>query len=107
MTGIPKLTPCFVLFTNGEANSKSGSTSLLIYADRVTIFAKRKFGAHSQPQRLSVDSSTVQKKMVVEVTVDSLINQPGEHPACRMAVDAPLVANKICFLQFQALKRDR
>ena len=97
----------FCAFHAGGSELRSGSTLLVIIADRATIFAKRKFGAHSQPQRLSVDSSTVQKKMVVEVTVDSLINQPGEHPACRMAVDAPLVANKICFLQFQALKRDR
>ena len=38
----------------------------------------RKFGAHSQPKRLSVDSSTVQIKMVVEWWY--IIHQPGEHP---------------------------
>ena len=42
----------------------------MIDADCFTIFAQRKFGAHSQPKRLSVDSSTVQAKMMVEVTVD-------------------------------------
>ena len=42
----------------------------MIDADIVAMFAQRKFGAHSQPKRLLADSSTVQKKMVVEVTVD-------------------------------------
>ena len=73
VTSIPKLTPFFVLFTQGEARGSKlqcGITSLVIDADRVIIFAQFKFGARSQPKRLSVDSSTVQAKMMVEVTVD-------------------------------------